>query len=189
MPPAPARPSPCWVGVRLTARLSRTSMALGCTAAISGQVVPAHRSQRIRLQRRQGRAWRTVQTKTLPATGRYSFGLRPRASGTSGWRIYMASDADHIGAISRTLRLVVYRAAITGIHADAAGDGMPGIGVSGSRWRLSAQKGATVRIHTGRGTTRAGHLYLASGRPVWNNDGDTGTIIDPHNAAVSRYRY
>jgi hypothetical protein len=42
-------------------------------------------------------------------------------------------------------------------------------------------KGATVRIHTGHGTARAGHLYLGSGRPIWNNDGDTGTIIDSHN--------
>jgi hypothetical protein len=49
--------------------------------------------------------------------------------------------------------------------------------------------GATVRIHTGRGTTRAGHLYLGSGRPIWNNDGDTASLIDPLNIAVSRYRY
>ena len=157
-----------------------------------------------------------MQAKTLPATGRYSFCLRPRATGTSGWRIYKASDTDHIGAISGTLRLVVYRAAITGIHADAAGDdrrnlngeyalvrntGAAAINLAG--WKLSAgdrgqrfslagyplKKGATVRIHTGRGTTRAGHLYLGSGRPIWNNDGDTATLIDPHNVTVSRYRY
>ena len=118
------------VGVRLTARSNRTSMALGRTATISGQVVPAHRGQRVRLQHKQGRTWRTVQAKTLPASGRYSFALRPRATGTSWWR-----------------------------------------------------------IHTGRGTTRAGHLFLGSGRPIWNNDGDTANLIDPHNVAVSRYRY
>jgi hypothetical protein len=28
------------------------------------------------------------------------------------------------------------------------------------------------------GTTRAGHLFLGSGRPIWNNDGDTATLID-----------
>jgi hypothetical protein len=110
------------VGVRLTARSNRTSMALGRTATISGQVIPAHRGQRIRLQHKQGRTWRTTQSKPLPACGRYSFNLRPRATGTSWWRVYKASDTDHIGAISATFRLVVYRAAITGIHADAAGD-------------------------------------------------------------------
>ena len=71
------------VGVRLTARLNRTSMALGRTATITGQVVPAHHGQRIRLQHQQGRVGRTVQAKPLPATGRYSFALRPRVTGTS----------------------------------------------------------------------------------------------------------
>jgi hypothetical protein len=63
-----------------------------------------------------------VQAKTMPVTSRFSFALRPRDTGTSWCRIYKASDADHIGAISPTLRLVVYRAAITGVHANAAGD-------------------------------------------------------------------
>jgi hypothetical protein len=114
------------------------------------------------------------------------------------------------------LRLVVYRAAITGIHTDAAGDdrrnlngeyalvrntGAAAINLAG--WKLSAgdrgqrfslaryplKKNATVRIHTGRGTIRAGHLFLGYGRPVWNNDGDSATLIDPNNLAVSRYRY
>jgi hypothetical protein len=211
------------VGVRLTARLSRTSMALGRTATLGGQVVPAHRGQRIRLQHKQGRVWRTVQAKTLPATGRYSFALRPRATGTSWWRIYKANDVDHVGAISSALRLVVYRAAITSIHAaitgidaDAAGDDRRNLNgeyalvrntgaaaVNLASWKLDAgdrgqrfslasyvlKKGATVRIHTGRGTTRAGHLFLGSGRPIWNNDGDTATLINPHNIVVSRYRY
>jgi 5-hydroxyisourate hydrolase-like protein (transthyretin family) len=77
-------------GVRLTARANRTSMALGRTATISGQIVPAHRGQRIRLQHKQGGAWRTVQAKTLPATGRYSFALRPR--GTGGHRDQLVAD-------------------------------------------------------------------------------------------------
>jgi Lamin Tail Domain/Fibronectin type III domain len=204
------------VGVRLTVRRNRTSMAVGRTATISGQVTPAHRGQQLRLQQKRGRSWHTAQKKTLPASGRYSFGLRPKTTGTSWWRVYKASDSDHIGDISPTFRLVVYRAAITGIHADAAGDdrgnrngeyalvrntGAAAINLAG--WKLDAgdrsqrftlgsyplKKGATVRIHTGRGTTRTGHLYLGSGRPIWNNDGDTATLIDPHNIAVSRYRY
>ena len=164
----------------------------------------------------QGRVRRTVQAKSLPASGRYSFALRPRATGTSWWRIYKASDADHVGAISATLRLVVYRAAIVGIHADAAGDdrrnrngeyalvrntGAAAVNLAG--WKLDAgdrsqrfslasyvlKKSATVRIHTGRGTTKADHLFLGSGRPIWNNDGDTATLIDPQNIVVSRHRY
>jgi hypothetical protein len=45
-----------------------------------------------------------------------------------------------------------------------------------------------VRIHTGRRTTKAGYLFLGSGRPIWTNDGDTATLIDPNNVTVSRYR-
>jgi hypothetical protein len=109
---------------------------------------------------------------------------------------------------------VVYRATITGIHADVPGDdrrnlnseyalvrntGAVAINLAG--WQLDAgdrsqrfslpsyplKKGATVRIHTGRGTTKPGHLYLGSGRAIGNNDGDTATLIDPHNIAASRY--
>jgi Lamin Tail Domain len=204
------------VGVRLTARLSRTSLALGRTATISGQVIPAHRGQPLRLQQKRGRSWHTTQKKTLPASGRYRFGLQPQTTGISWWRVYKASDPDHIGAISGPLRLVVYRATITGIHADAASDDRRNLngeyvlvrntgaaainlvgwnldaGDRGQRFslaRYSLKKGATVRIHTGRGTTRAGHLFLGSGRPIWNNDGDSATLIDPSNVAVSRYRY
>jgi hypothetical protein len=39
------------------------------------------------------------------------------------------------------------------------------------------------------GTTKACQLYLGSGRPIWNNDGDTATLIDHNSIAVSRYRY
>ena len=188
-------------------------MALGRTATVAGRVVPAHRGQQIRLQLKRGRTWHTAQKKTLPASGRYTFGLRPQSTGTSWWRVYRASDADHIGAISAGLRLVVYRAAITGIHADAAGDNRRnlngeyalvrntgGAAINLAGWKLDAgdrsqrftlasytlKKGATVPIHTGRGTTTAGHLFLGSGRPIWNNDGDSATLYDPHNIAVSR---
>jgi hypothetical protein len=33
---------------------------------------------------------------------------------------------------------------------------------------------------------KAGHLFLGSSRPIWNNDGDTATLIDPQNFAVGR---
>jgi hypothetical protein len=43
------------------------------------------------------RTWHTAQKKTLRASGRYSFGLRPPTTGTNWWRVYKASDTDHIG--------------------------------------------------------------------------------------------
>jgi len=61
--------------------------------------------------------------------------------------------------------------ALTQPEAATLSRGLPG--------QLSAQVSATARIHTGRGTTMGDHLFLGSGRPIWNNDGDTATLIDP----------
>jgi hypothetical protein len=52
-------------------------------ASIGGQVVPTHAGQPVRLQQKVGRTWRTVQTRSLPGSGRFGFALRPRATGTT----------------------------------------------------------------------------------------------------------
>lgn len=50
--------------------------------------------------------------------------------------------------------------------------------------------GATVRIHTGCGTNDAEHLYWCEGgSAVWNNDGDTVTLIDPDGSVVDTWGY
>lgn len=55
-------------------------------------------------------------------------------------------------------------------------------------YRLAA--GATVRIHTGCGSNDAEHLYWCKGgSAVWNNDGDTVTLIDPDGAVVDTWGY
>lgn len=36
--------------------------------------------------------------------------------------------------------------------------------------------GKTVKVHTGRGSTSAGHVYWGRGAYVWNNDKDTATL-------------
>ncbi|MEE4581818.1 lamin tail domain-containing protein [Streptomyces sp. DSM 41602] len=41
-------------------------------------------------------------------------------------------------------------------------------------YRISA--GKTVKVHTGRGSTSAGHVYWGRGSYVWNNDKDTATL-------------
>jgi len=102
---------------------------------------------------------------------------------------------------STPTRLATIAATATASTRWSATPGAAAVNLAG--WKLDAgdrsqrfslagyvlKKGATVRIHTGRGATRAGHLFLGSGRPIWNNDGDTATLIDPHNTVVSRYRY
>ncbi len=41
-------------------------------------------------------------------------------------------------------------------------------------YRVSA--GKTVKVHTGRGSQSAGHVYWGRGSYVWNNDRDTATL-------------
>jgi len=47
-------------------------------------------------------------------------------------------------------------------------------------YRVSA--GKTVKVHTGRGSQSAGHVYWGRGAYVWNNDKDTTTLRTPSGA-------
>ena len=50
--------------------------------------------------------------------------------------------------------------------------------------------GATVRIHTGRGTDTPTERYWGlAGEAVWNNDGDTAYLRDPAGTFVDAYAY
>jgi micrococcal nuclease len=50
--------------------------------------------------------------------------------------------------------------------------------------------GATVRIHSGRGSDTAAELYWGlAGDAVWNNDGDAAYLRDPAGAFVDSYTY
>lgn len=44
---------------------------------------------------------------------------------------------------------------------------------------LTVAAGATVTVHTGRGTAGPAHRYWGSGNYIWNNTGDTATLRDP----------
>ena len=49
--------------------------------------------------------------------------------------------------------------------------------------------GATVQVWTGVGTDNNTHLYWASGAPIWNNTGDTATLINSGGQVVSACSY
>ncbi len=55
---------------------------------------------------------------------------------------------------------------------------------------MSFDAGDTFTLHTGSGTTTASDLYWgASGSAIWNNDGDTVTVLDPNGKTVLSYTY
>jgi hypothetical protein len=95
------------VGVRISVRLSAGRIRLGRTTSMGGAVVPAHHGQLVALQRKTAGGWRTVQRVRLAGNGRFSFTIRPRAAGTSWWRVSKAGDGDHLGATTGQVRLVV----------------------------------------------------------------------------------
>ncbi|MCS6883202.1 MAG: lamin tail domain-containing protein [Oscillochloridaceae bacterium] len=49
--------------------------------------------------------------------------------------------------------------------------------------------GAEVKVWTRAGTDDAANLYWGRRVAVWNNTGDTGTLLDASGAVVSRYTY
>ena len=49
--------------------------------------------------------------------------------------------------------------------------------------------GRYVKIHTGKGANTATDRYWGSGNYVWNNDRDTGYLLNPHLARVDSCSY
>ncbi|OEV10902.1 lamin tail domain-containing protein [Streptomyces nanshensis] len=47
-------------------------------------------------------------------------------------------------------------------------------------YRISA--GKTLKVHTGKGTKSAGHLYMGRSAYVWNNDKDKASMYKPTGA-------
>jgi competence protein ComEC len=49
--------------------------------------------------------------------------------------------------------------------------------------------GETLTLHTGSGTDGDGHFYWGSGRPIWNNDGDTVFVRTDEGTLVLEVTY
>jgi len=47
--------------------------------------------------------------------------------------------------------------------------------------------GSSARVHTGTGSDTSDDLYWNRNTPIWNNDGDTATLIDAAGNIVSSY--
>ena len=51
---------------------------------------------------------------------------------------------------------------------------------------FSLESGSTVTVHTEQGTNTATELYWGSGRPIWNNDGDTARLYNINGNLVDK---
>lgn len=51
---------------------------------------------------------------------------------------------------------------------------------------ITIQPNQKIRIHTGKGTNNKTDLYWNSTKPIWNNNGDTATLINTQNQIISK---
>ncbi|MEV0153011.1 S8 family serine peptidase [Micromonospora sp. NPDC050686] len=85
----------------LSARLSKTSFALGGSVTLSGTVTPEHPAgQTVYLQRSVGGVWKDVASTKLSSVSSYSFTIKPAARGTYWYRVRKPADSDHLQAWS-----------------------------------------------------------------------------------------
>lgn len=94
--------------IRLTAKLSRTSMPRYYTATLYGSIGPAHSGQYVYLQRYYSGAWRTVGTIRLGTSTKFAAKLKIGVRGKYYFRYYVKSHGDHYGAKTSTVTLKVY---------------------------------------------------------------------------------
>ncbi|NEE02587.1 lamin tail domain-containing protein [Phytoactinopolyspora halotolerans] len=202
------------VRAALTLTTSRLSGLLGRTTTFKGTVSPYYSKQTVQLQRRVSGTWRTVSTKKPSSSGAYSFSVKPSSTGKYTYRVRVPATDRRYSAASSSKTVVRYAAKITSIHYDAAGNDWHNLNdeyavvkntgsvtINLKDWTLDAtpqrkslpsytlSPGKSVRIHTGSGSQRTGHIYLGYNSPIWNNDGDVGRLYDRYGNRASTYRY
>lgn len=95
------------------ASLSATSVKVGKTAQVRSAVRPKHRGHTVYLQQKVGARWKSVQHKALSSTSRAVFTVRGSSAGTKYYRVYDPATRYRKSSISKTLKLVVKKAAAT----------------------------------------------------------------------------
>ncbi len=119
-------------------------------------------------------------------------------------------------ALSVTLVLVAYASAqvqISAINFDAPGNDHQNLNgewvkitngdttpVSMTGWTISDEgnkhtyrfptfsldAGATITVYTGSGRNTGNELYMGYGQAIWNNNGDTATLIDGNGGVIDQ---
>jgi hypothetical protein len=85
------------VQVRINITSRPTSLPAGSVGYVEGNVVPLHAGQLAYLQRYTNQGWRTVSKATIRSSGRFTLPVQPPGKTTYRYRVYKASDADHLG--------------------------------------------------------------------------------------------
>jgi hypothetical protein len=195
---------------RLSAALTNASVLVGTRTAVVGSVSPAVDGHVLRLQRWNGKGWRTVATKSLAgaATSKYRFAVVPKVSGVTRYRVVSPAQGGRARTVSpgRASGLAVNAYDATVERVNARGDvvvvrntGTVRLTLAG--WRLVEARtgervglpdfvvrpGASVRIHSRSGTSDRRNLYLGTGE-MWGVHGVV-ELRDARLRLADRLRY
>ncbi len=202
------------VSMNVTATMQRSGVARGNSVSVTGRVAPAQPGSAVALQRRMGSSWKTVTTGTVLPGGSYSLSTTPRSSGDLVYRVRHGGDALRVPGYSRPMTLRVYSAAITRVvpstpqrelndlnseYVIVKNTGRVPVSLAG--WFIEANladwsslptadlaPGQSVRVHSGAGRSRSGHVYLNRRVPMWPAAG-VARLYDEHEDVVHERRY
>jgi hypothetical protein len=145
--------------LRITLTRTTTTVAVGAPIVVRGNLSPASRGYTLRLQRRRGSRWTTVQLRRSSANGAFAFSLATRAPASAPFRV-IAGSARHPLAASRVIRV-----AVSAKTATIAPPLTPAIGgvVIGTTVLPFGTLGAAYRAKLSTTDARAGAWSIASG--------------------------
>lgn len=193
--PSRSKPVLVNVGVAVSTDYVESPMPLRGNLNVGGRVWPAKSGTRVWLQRKTTRGWVNDGAAYTTAEGAYTIRTRPRRSGRILYRVKSAGDGVRTGRAAQSFVVDVYTAKIGGVHPSdtvaettnlnsewvtVVNNGRLPVDLQGW-WVGNINIGATVpysqysllrpgegvRIHTGDGTARSGHLYLGVEIPLW----------------------
>ncbi|MBO9521583.1 MAG: carboxypeptidase regulatory-like domain-containing protein [Nocardioidaceae bacterium] len=91
----------------VTVALSSRTVAVGRSVRLSGTVRPVASGRRAVIQYWTGFGWRTITTKRIDATGRFSTLVRGSSRGPLSLRVVVAASGGYVRSVSRTVPLTV----------------------------------------------------------------------------------
>jgi subtilisin family serine protease len=214
---APSLSGVVTIGVRpvVTARTPKPVLLAGRTAVVAGTVQPEQRGLDVVLQRKTANGWRQVALGVTGKAGRFRLTV-PARVGRSSYRVQVPQTVNLGSETSATVASVGERTKIVRARPDAPGDdrrnlngefivlrntGKTPIQLRGWTVRSASTKtrfalptyrlpaGARVKIHSGKGRSGKGHVYLDAGREVWRNRRDTAVVRHPTGPVAARFSW
>ena len=194
-----------------------STRALGSRVRATGRVTPANPGGLTYLQRRTSDGWKNVARTKLTQESTFSVGVTPKASDRYRYRVRTVGDGKRRAGVTPSFSVAVYDARIRKVEASDPASELQNLNseyisvVNTGRVRLSLSDwwvgnvniGATipnegafselrpgdgVRIHTGEGAVRIGHLYLYQDAPMWPPAG-VARLRDARNFLVHERQY